>query len=146
MPVKIIPGKRILVYGQLRAGGRTHKLIKDCLCLGEAYTQPRFTLIDLGGHTPIAIPRGNNSIIGEVYSVPDEVYKQILYTANYPRLCTTTHVSTRFGPCIMLVLSPRMYVLAAKALKTAGYYKDGVYNPVDPGATLISKKEITCPI
>jgi gamma-glutamylcyclotransferase (GGCT)/AIG2-like uncharacterized protein YtfP len=58
---------RVFVYGSLLAGLRSHHVMAGARPLGEARTEPRFALLDLGAW-PGAVA-GEGALVGEVYAV-----------------------------------------------------------------------------
>lgn len=59
---------RLFVYGTLMRGAGAHHLLAGASFLGEARTEPGYTLVDCGDW-PALIERGHRSIEGEVYAV-----------------------------------------------------------------------------
>ncbi|MFI5302134.1 MAG: gamma-glutamylcyclotransferase [Polyangiales bacterium] len=58
----------IFVYGSLRSGERNHGVLGGALCIGDARTEPRFTLHDLGAF-PGLVAGGASHVHGDVYAV-----------------------------------------------------------------------------
>jgi gamma-glutamylaminecyclotransferase len=67
------PGPTVLfVYGTLKRGLRNHRLIADQQFLGDAVTEPRYRVIDLGEHPGLVIDSVNGlAVRGELWAVND---------------------------------------------------------------------------
>lgn len=62
----------IFVYGTLKRGLRNNRLIADQEFLGEALTEPRYRVIDLGPHPGLVADGANGlAVRGELWSVSD---------------------------------------------------------------------------
>jgi gamma-glutamylaminecyclotransferase len=62
----------LFVYGTLKRGERNHRLIADQEFLGEALTEPRYRVIDLGPHPGLVVDEANGlAVRGELYAVSD---------------------------------------------------------------------------
>ena len=59
---------RLFVYGTLVRGESRHGMLARARDLGEAWTEPRYTLFDLG-NCPAMISCGKLSVRGELYEV-----------------------------------------------------------------------------
>jgi len=66
-------GKTILfVYGTLKRGLRNHRLIADQEFLGEAVTEPRYRVIDLGPHPGLVADGADGlAVTGELWAVSE---------------------------------------------------------------------------
>ena len=63
-------GKTILfVYGSLKRGHRNHQLLADQEFLGEAVTEPRYRLFDLGTYPGMVEDANGLSVTGELWAV-----------------------------------------------------------------------------
>jgi gamma-glutamylaminecyclotransferase len=63
---------RLFVYGTLKRGLRNHHLIAAQEFLGEASTEPKYRVIDLGTHPGLVVDERNGlSIHGELWAVSD---------------------------------------------------------------------------
>lgn len=58
----------VAVYGTLRKGEHNHHIIKHCTLIGEVWTNPSFTLIDLGSY-PGLLTKGRTSVKLEIYKI-----------------------------------------------------------------------------
>jgi gamma-glutamylaminecyclotransferase len=67
-----MPVTRVFVYGTLMRREHNHRLLSGCAFLGEARTEPGFTLYDLGG-CPGMTRGGSGLVSGEVCEVTPEV-------------------------------------------------------------------------
>ncbi|MBP7142109.1 MAG: gamma-glutamylcyclotransferase [Opitutaceae bacterium] len=64
---------RLFVYGTLKRGCRSHRLLENQLCLGETRTVPGFRLYHLGEFPGmVRMPDYPSSVSGEVYLVDDD--------------------------------------------------------------------------
>lgn len=62
------PEVLLFVYGLLLQGEREHALLSGAQLLGEARTQPQYTLVDLDFY-PALLAGGQVSVVGELYAV-----------------------------------------------------------------------------
>lgn len=61
---------RFFVYGTLKSGKHNNYLLRRATLLGEAKTEPVYTLFD--GPYPIVTRGGSTPIVGEVFETNDE--------------------------------------------------------------------------
>ena len=60
----------LFVYGTLKRGQRNHRLIADQTFLGEAETEPRYRVFDLGPYPGlVADPENGVAVRGELWAV-----------------------------------------------------------------------------
>jgi gamma-glutamylaminecyclotransferase len=59
----------LFVYGTLLPGEANHVQLAGCVRLGDAATEPRYRLLDLGAW-PALLTGGETSVRGELYAVP----------------------------------------------------------------------------
>lgn len=59
---------RVFVYGTLLSGEPNHLVLDGARFVGEARTEPRFSLHDMGPY-PAMVADGEHAIVGEVYEV-----------------------------------------------------------------------------
>ena len=66
-------GKAILfVYGTLKRGQRNHRLLADQQYLGEAATEPRYRVFDLGPYPGLVADAANGlAVRGELWAVSE---------------------------------------------------------------------------
>src|SRR4051812_31813997 len=57
---------RLFVYGTLRRGGAAHELLGNARLIDSVWTEPRYTLLDMGGY-PALVEQGTGSVRGEIY-------------------------------------------------------------------------------
>ena len=57
---------RLFVYGTLMRGEPNHHYLAQSRFLGEARTEPAYTLVSLGAF-PTMVPGGQTSVVGELY-------------------------------------------------------------------------------
>jgi len=80
-------GKTILfVYGTLKRGGPNHRLLAGQQFLGEARTEPKYRLIDLGEYPGLQEATDGESVSGEIYAVDDEAMARLDEFEDVPRL------------------------------------------------------------
>jgi gamma-glutamylcyclotransferase (GGCT)/AIG2-like uncharacterized protein YtfP len=63
---------RLFVYGSLLFGEIHNARLGGSRLLGEALTEPRYTLVDLGPY-PALLDGGTTSVTGEIYEVAADV-------------------------------------------------------------------------
>lgn len=61
---------KLFVYGTLRRGEAGHALLAGAQALGTAWTEPAFTLVDLGEY-PAVVEGGTTAVAGELYEVDE---------------------------------------------------------------------------
>ena len=62
----------ILVYGTLKRGFGNHHFIADQEFIGEAVTEPRYRVLDLGAHPGMIVDVSNGlAVKGELWAVSD---------------------------------------------------------------------------
>jgi gamma-glutamylcyclotransferase (GGCT)/AIG2-like uncharacterized protein YtfP len=80
---------RLFIYGTLLPGERDHALLATADLLGQAVTEPRFQLVDLGVYAAM-IPDGKVSIHGELYAASLETRRAIDVARQVPILFQRT--------------------------------------------------------
>ncbi len=75
---------RVFVYGSLLSGERNHGVLSRARLVGEARTEPNFSLHDLGSY-PAMVAGGIHSIAGEVYEVDDATLARLDHLEGHPR-------------------------------------------------------------
>jgi gamma-glutamylcyclotransferase (GGCT)/AIG2-like uncharacterized protein YtfP len=90
--------KLLFVYGSLRQGLGNHSFLRDenVSYLGNFITEPEWTMISLGGF-PALLEGGNTAITGELYSVPEPVYRAIERLEGYPTFYNRKPLTTPLG-------------------------------------------------
>jgi gamma-glutamylcyclotransferase (GGCT)/AIG2-like uncharacterized protein YtfP len=100
-------GALYAVYGTLRKGfGNYERLLnnKHCEFLGEQKTEPRFTMVSLGGF-PGVIPGGEQEIVIEVFQVNNPAVEERLdMLEGYPDFYQKMEVQTNWGTANMYIL------------------------------------------
>lgn len=86
----------VFVYGTLRRGGSNHYLLTDSDCMGSHQTDPLYTMFRLG-QFPAVVPRGETSIVGEVYKISDEVFGLLDELECYPGVFSRQVIATPAG-------------------------------------------------
>jgi gamma-glutamylaminecyclotransferase len=61
----------VFVYGSLLRGEDNHAVLEGARFLGEAWTAPRYALIDLGQY-PGLVAEGGAAVRGELYELEEE--------------------------------------------------------------------------
>ena len=74
---------RIFVYGSLRRGFGNHRLLDASRHLGNALTEPIYSMLDLGG-IPGVIVGGSTAIYGELYDLDDETLRYVDALEGHP--------------------------------------------------------------
>lgn len=63
----------LFVYGTLKRGQCNHRLLASQEFLGEAVTEPRYRVVDLGPHPGLVLDAGSGvAVKGELWAVSDE--------------------------------------------------------------------------
>jgi gamma-glutamylcyclotransferase (GGCT)/AIG2-like uncharacterized protein YtfP len=75
---------RLFVYGTLAKGEAKHRLLRHASHLGEAWTEARYTLFDLGSCPAMSVG-GRTSVRGEVYMVHRSVMMELDRYEWHPR-------------------------------------------------------------
>lgn len=67
----------VFCYGTLKRGHGNHRIIANARFVGQAVTEPRFTMLGLGGF-PGIVDGGETPISGELYEVTDDTMMERL--------------------------------------------------------------------
>src|SRR4051812_9484665 len=69
----------LFVNGTLMRGLALHKNLEGAEFVEEAHTAPTYRIHSIGDVHPgmYLVPRGGVSVAGEIYSVPDEVWRRV---------------------------------------------------------------------
>lgn len=68
----------VFVYGTLKRGGSNHAFLAGQYYLGNARTQPGFTLYSLGDYPGmVRTPEDREGVTGELWSVKDEALAEL---------------------------------------------------------------------
>lgn len=102
--------KLIAVYGTLKRRHGNHRVMGNSKFLGEATTEPKFTMYSAGGF-PIVSPKGNTKIALEIFEVTsEETLRRIYGLEGYSGVrdsqenwYNTTDVETEWGKAEMFI-------------------------------------------
>jgi gamma-glutamylaminecyclotransferase len=94
---------RLFVYGTLRRGEPGHALLNGAPLLGEARTEPEFTLLDLGEY-PAIVAGGRTAIAGELYEVEEALLRELDRYEDVPELYLRVERMIGGGPAVIYVL------------------------------------------
>jgi gamma-glutamylcyclotransferase (GGCT)/AIG2-like uncharacterized protein YtfP len=92
-------------------GEGNHRLLEDEEFVGQCLSEPHFTMHSLGGF-PGVVENGSTAIVGEVFSVAAEAWKNVEYLEGYPDFYDRITVHTEFGEAEMYVLKDTEYQTA----------------------------------
>lgn len=103
--------KKLFVYGTLLSGKSNWQWAlnrPDVNFLGEQQITGKYTMVSLGAF-PGVIPTGESTIHGEVYEVPDDVYRSIERLEGYNvdtnyRFYDKMEIETVYGKAEMYIL------------------------------------------
>jgi gamma-glutamylcyclotransferase (GGCT)/AIG2-like uncharacterized protein YtfP len=73
----------IFAYGTLQRGEINHRLLDGSRFLGEAATEPEFTLINMGAF-PAMVEDGTTAVKGEVYQVDASTLAELDHLEGHP--------------------------------------------------------------
>lgn len=76
--------RRVFVYGTLLRGEPNHDLLGQSPFLGEARTEPVYSLVNMGPF-PAMVREGSTSVVGEVYEVTNEVLEILDALEGHPQ-------------------------------------------------------------
>ena len=118
---------RIFVYGSLRVGFGNHRLLDNSAYVGQARTEPRFTMLHLGGF-PGVVADGETSIIGEVYDVDDPTLRNLDRLEGHPDFYARQTIQVERGgdvEDVQVYLLPQVWLDDARnAVIASGDWKD----------------------
>lgn len=95
----------LFVYGTLRAGLRNHHHLAGATALGEARTEPAFTLVDLG-RCPGLQAGGATAIVGEVFAVDEVTLARVDALERHPEWYVRTEVVLADGRRVATYVLP----------------------------------------
>ena len=90
---------RVFVYGTLLAGEGNHRLLANATLVGEARTEPAFTLHTLGAF-PGLVKGGACSVAGEIYEVDAETLARLDALEGHPRFYRRTRIALDDGAIV----------------------------------------------
>ncbi len=102
------PGETTLVfvYGTLRRGEPNHhRLLNRARFVGEARTEPKYELMDLGPF-PALVAGGATAVLGEVYTVDARVLADLDRLEGHPRFYHRTAIRLDDGVVVQVYLMP----------------------------------------
>jgi len=73
----------IFTYGTLRRGYGNHPLLGDSKYLGDARTEPKFTMLNMG-RFPGLVASGETAVVGELYEVDEDVLAELDHLEGHP--------------------------------------------------------------
>lgn len=85
---------KIFVYGTLRKNHGNHFLLQDSVYLGQAKTEPKYTLACSG--IPYLI-NGTEEVVGELYEVPPHVLNDLDMLEGHPDCYTRKDINLIFN-------------------------------------------------
>ena len=103
---------KVFVYGTLMRGHGNNWLMQDAAFLGEAETNPEYTLYNLG-HFPGMVEEGKTSIKGEVYDVSSWTLGWLDKLENVPELYQRKKITLQNGEAVETYIFPRKSLNAA---------------------------------
>ena len=74
----------VFVYGSLLRSEPNHRLLASATFVGEARTEPHFSLVDLGAF-PAMVAGGCTAVVGEVFAVDTETLARLDALEGVPR-------------------------------------------------------------
>lgn len=94
---------RVFVYGTLLSGERNHHLLAHARLVGEARTEPLFSLYDLGAF-PGLVPRGSQAVAGEVYEVDEPTLAALDRLEGHPDFYRRASIALHDGRPVLAYL------------------------------------------
>jgi gamma-glutamylaminecyclotransferase len=94
---------RLFVYGTLRRGEAGHGLLRGARLLGEAKTEPEFTLLDMG-EWPAVVEGGRTAVAGELYEVDEALLLELDRYEDVPDLYLRVERVVGGAPALIYVL------------------------------------------
>jgi gamma-glutamylaminecyclotransferase len=117
---KVVPRTRVFVYGTLLAGERNHHLLDGARLVGEARTEPAFTLYDFGPY-PGMVAGDNNAVVGEVYEVDEPMLAAMDRLEGHPRFYQRTTIRLEDGSTVEAYLLRLDQVSHLPIIASAGW-------------------------
>lgn len=94
----------VAVYGSLKKGFGNHGLLADSEMVATGQTEPKFTMLSLGGFPAIVIG-GKTAIRYELYSVSDHTLHLLDMLEGAPHFYHRENINTEHGESIIYVLT-----------------------------------------
>jgi gamma-glutamylcyclotransferase (GGCT)/AIG2-like uncharacterized protein YtfP len=90
---------RVFVYGSLMSGEANHRHIAAARFCGEARTEARFTLLDLGPY-PAMTARGTTTVRGEIYELDGAMLAALDAFEGHPTLYARAPIAMDDGSLV----------------------------------------------
>lgn len=97
---------RVFVYGTLLSGDPNHRLLRGARLVGQARTQPRFTLYDYGPFPTLA-DGGQHTVEGEVYEVDAPMLAALDRLEGHPHFYQRSPITLDCGSRVEAYLFPK---------------------------------------
>ena len=97
---------RIFTYGTLMTGQPNHRLLTGARMLGQARTEARFDLVDLGPF-PGMVTGGTTAVTGEVYAVDQVTLAALDRLEGHPRFYERKTIRLANGQWIATYIYPQ---------------------------------------
>lgn len=111
---------RVFVYGTLRRGQYNHPLLAGASYVGDLITEPRFTMIDMGGY-PGVLDRGTTAIVGEVYDVDVVTLARLDLLEEVPTLYRRRWLQLTEQATAMMYLLPERFSYGAPIMSSGDW-------------------------
>jgi gamma-glutamylaminecyclotransferase len=86
----------LFVYGTLLKGEANHGLLAKSQFVGQAKTNPEYTLVDLGAY-PAMVEGGQTAILGEVYRIEEQTLLRLDRLEGHPHYYTRKTIELEGG-------------------------------------------------
>ncbi|MFT7624642.1 MAG: gamma-glutamylcyclotransferase (GGCT)/AIG2-like uncharacterized protein YtfP [Myxococcota bacterium] len=93
----------VFVYGSLRKGEEYQNHLSGAPCLGPWTTPPTWEMWDLDSY-PAITPGGDTAIVGELYSIDDDLLARLDVLEEVPTLYQRHRIETPLGPAWIYVV------------------------------------------
>lgn len=87
---------KVFVYGTLKKGKGSHRLLSSAEFLGEAVTTPDFTMYDFG-YFPAVVAGGESGVLGEVYTIGKKIRRRLDTLEGHPNYYQRELIDTPYG-------------------------------------------------
>jgi gamma-glutamylcyclotransferase (GGCT)/AIG2-like uncharacterized protein YtfP len=111
---------RLFVYGSLLFGEIHNARLGGSRLLGEAHTEPRYTLVDLGAY-PALLDEGTTSVSGELYEVTADVLAALDEFEGHPEDYCRSPVRLLNGECAEAYVLPRARAPATRVIVSGSW-------------------------
>ena len=96
---------RVFVYGTLKMGRRNNGLLAAATYIGEAKTEPKYTMYSVG-YFPYVTEGGQQTIQGEIFDVDEATLNELDALENHPAWYERKVVQTSLGEAWMYIMPP----------------------------------------